>query len=126
MAQLACFNTQPPEGGWTLMAGLARLPRFQHTAARRRLESKMLLKEGEKLVSTHSRPKAADQQKHGEPRQRLVSTHSRPKAAVNKPFQPVRPQSVSTHSRPKAADGVRLDFYQNGEVSTHSRPKAAG
>ena len=34
-----CFNTQPPEGGWRLIRGcFARSVRFQHTAARRRLE----------------------------------------------------------------------------------------
>ena len=33
------FNTQPPEGGWSAMASATVLPRlFQHTAARRRLD----------------------------------------------------------------------------------------
>ena len=33
-----CFNTQPPEGGWAvLILKSARLTKFQHTAARRRL-----------------------------------------------------------------------------------------
>ena len=32
-------------------------------------------------VSTHSRPKAADQQPEEQPNQEAVSTHSRPKAA---------------------------------------------
>ena len=33
-----CFNTQPPEGGWTNKAAwMTSLPLFQHTAARRRL-----------------------------------------------------------------------------------------
>ena len=32
------FNTQPPEGGWkTIKADMIMNPRFQHTAARRRL-----------------------------------------------------------------------------------------
>ena len=36
--QAACFNTQPPEGGWAAMtAATLDLPLFQHTAARRRL-----------------------------------------------------------------------------------------
>ena len=33
-----CFNTQPPEGGWTMLPiDDAPTPKFQHTAARRRL-----------------------------------------------------------------------------------------
>ena len=54
------FNTQPPEGGcktrWCLRQ--ARLL-FQHTAARRRLLLRSLVKNEIKTVSTHSRPKAA-------------------------------------------------------------------
>ena len=38
-ANLSCFNTQPPEGGWTIGQTLyAPTAVFQHTAARRRLE----------------------------------------------------------------------------------------
>ena len=34
------FNTQPPEGGWAKQsADCASCPKFQHTAARRRLAS---------------------------------------------------------------------------------------
>ena len=34
----ACFNTQPPEGGWTYAYPISRFRSlFQHTAARRRL-----------------------------------------------------------------------------------------
>ena len=36
---LTSFNTQPPEGGWGFRLRVNRhFPRFQHTAARRRLE----------------------------------------------------------------------------------------
>ena len=55
-----CFNTQPPEGGWTSpILTLTKRLKFQHTAARRRLgqKSHYLLKIPQ--VSTHSRPKAA-------------------------------------------------------------------
>ena len=45
--QTACFNTQPPEGGWqsSLHIGIRAFAPFQHAAARRRLEplSKALL-----------------------------------------------------------------------------------
>ena len=99
------------------------------------------------VVSTHSRPKAADPAVVLATREFVVSTHSRPKAAGF----PVRCQSrhrlVSTHSRPKAAASmllfmVSVYLFQHTAarrrlqgrarsalaeaVSTHSRPKAAG
>ena len=54
------FNTQPPEGGWLATSALRQHhSMFQHTAARRRLirytRPTWLF-----LVSTHSRPKAAE------------------------------------------------------------------
>ena len=54
-----CFNTQPPEGGW--MSDL----------------DKVL----DKIVSTHSRPKAAGHAALPFDFRDFVSTHSRPKAA---------------------------------------------
>ena len=59
---------------------------FQHTAARRRLiiiNKKMI--DVDICVSTHSRPKAADNTGMTSIRRDYVSTHSRPKAADNKP-----------------------------------------
>ena len=54
---------------------------FQHTAARRRLTlSAPVMAEG-LMVSTHSRPKAADQVGRLCFKTEAVSTHSRPKAA---------------------------------------------
>ena len=77
----ACFNTQPPEGGWRHVRhrrnlgavsthsrpkaagakGLFKQPVrwFQHTAARRRLEQPAPRERKIRPVSTHSRPKAA-------------------------------------------------------------------
>ena len=55
-----CFNTQPPEGGWAYMGECTgSLIRFQHTAARRRLETFLFEQQDVGFVSTHSRPKAA-------------------------------------------------------------------
>ena len=55
-----CFNTQPPEGGWVLMHwDSLSLSLFQHTAARRRLGNTRRISWIAKIVSTHSRPKAA-------------------------------------------------------------------
>ena len=58
-------------------------------------------------------------------RGKVVSTHSRPKAAAPIGFAVADEVDVSTHSRPKAAAkdyGIEGTF---GGVSTHSRPKAA-
>ena len=102
------FNTQPPEGGWSSLGNLLScISMFQHTAARRRLESKTLLllpypcfntqppeggwdgldlsADNETIVSTHSRPKAAGENQPGPAQSRHVSTHSRPKAAGVQP-----------------------------------------
>ena len=77
-----CFNTQPPEGGWSISLKLqddfevsthsrpkaaGRIDmnitiqemKFQHTAARRRLEGIGDVSSSITGVSTHSRPKAA-------------------------------------------------------------------
>ena len=54
----ACFNTQPPEGGCSSTGSYCLCSRFQHTAARRRLMA-MGLASRQQPVSTHSRPKAA-------------------------------------------------------------------
>ena len=121
---------------------------FQHTAARRRLGAGHLVCHRPRVVSTHSRPKAAGALSADVFAQLAVSTHSRPKAAGCRaparvpPFarfntQPpeggwrpaVRnqpPERVSTHSRPKAAGLLGANGIKKEKVSTHSRPKAAG
>ena len=54
------FNTQPPEGGWPYRCRWAQWVRlFQHTAARRRLGTRIVVCNLCRTVSTHSRPKAA-------------------------------------------------------------------
>ena len=54
---------------------------FQHTAARRRLITDLVFKSIGLIVSTHSRPKAADTVEKLINFLKNVSTHSRPKAA---------------------------------------------
>ena len=101
-----------------------------------------------KVVSTHSRPKAAAITLCNLYQSQIVSTHSRPKAAAttfsarlskNPCFNTQPPEGgcqsagiiskqttfVSTHSRPKAAAIVRGGHPYAVDVSTHSRPKAA-
>ena len=80
--RLTRFNTQPPEGGWSLAPeayDCAFL--FQHTAARRRLGQIRHFLHGLHHVSTHSRPKAAGLLIVQTLLRYSVSTHSRPKAA---------------------------------------------
>ena len=54
------FNTQPPEGGWEDgVVVFGEDYKFQHTAARRRLDLSGIVDITAYIVSTHSRPKAA-------------------------------------------------------------------
>ena len=100
------FNTQPPEGGWSLIFSVAgSCQRFNTQPP----EGGWCIKENcfkwVICVSTHSRPKAAG----------TVTRFNR----IN--------TGVSTHSRPKAAGGrIRAVAKLDQTVSTHSRPKAAG
>ena len=99
---------------------------FQHTAARRRLEIMVVIGKVIVMVSTHSRPKAADFATWPLSSIVSVSTHSRPKAADKSMVIVVKKGKVSTHSRPKAAAMCNSQYRHGGKVSTHSRPKAAG
>ena len=84
------FNTQPPEGGWRNCTKTRwSCLRFQHTAARRRLDDWLCAGFRVLVVSTHSRPKAAGQVWDSYLRGDVVSTHSRPKAAGTGRFQSV-------------------------------------
>ena len=144
-----CFNTQPPEGGWeAFVLNTSNDSEFQHTAARRRLGHNICHALTHRLVSTHSRPKAAGRTERirANPKpsfntqppeggwcrplwrtgSQIVSTHSRPKAAGTHHAVSVHPSIVSTHSRPKAAGDPEDPNRSNFFVSTHSRPKAAG
>ena len=56
---------------------------------------------------------------------RIVSTHSRPKAAASIDKDLSKATIVSTHSRPKAAALGMHPIEWTHAVSTHSRPKAA-
>ena len=107
LAQIACFNSQPPEGGCiqSKMQSVVLLS-FQLTAARRRLRG---VAEGfgrDVTVSTHSRPKAAAFYRLASLIAICVSTHSRPKAAAGCYCKSAGGVHVSTHSRPKAAAGA--------------------
>ena len=146
-----CFNTQPPEGGWTLAArSSSGRSWFQHTAARRRLAWLETLSFSIGAVSTHSRPKAAGLARNSllfdwgcfntQPPEggwtlsidisnlfNAVSTHSRPKAAgsISASNGKGIPLFQHTAARRRLAPQP-LSYGHPYSVSTHSRPKAAG
>ena len=102
--QTACFNTQPPEGGWVDKRNgiLVRC-----------------------IVSTHSRPKAAGPLNVAWLCLTVVSTHSRPKAAGCVKTRLYIPPIVSTHSRPKAA-GCLVDHFEKKKRCFNTQPPEGG
>ena len=102
----ACFNTQPPEGGWF---------------------STSYKKSTTALVSTHSRLKAAGAYQAVKGDLERVSTHSRLKAAGNLIIW-IKSNLISLHTQPPEG-GWEIDITSietAASVSTHSRLKAAG
>ena len=102
---IACFNTQPPEGGWQIGFNLRfHITRFNTQPP-----------EGG-WTSLPSLPSLKKPFQHTAARRRLGVAM----AKILIPF------GVSTHSRPKAAGFRRIAMPSEQQVSTHSRPKAAG
>ncbi len=98
------FNTQPPEGGWVKsLCHYALIQLFQHTAARRRLAGLDRVSDWEWLFQHTAARRRLDAAPYGKQVAKLVSTHSRPKAAGHNMTADVLDSKVSTHSRPKAA-----------------------
>ena len=122
-----CFNTQPPEGGWYgLVLPVDHDIWFQHTAARRRLDFRRWVRQHNKFVSTHSRPKAAGLISLIIVYPVRVSTHSRPKAAGTA-YQRQQTQVQFQHTAARRRLGGHFVITEPPtSVSTHSRPKAAG
>ena len=143
------FNTQPPEGGWvSFHKNVAICSKFQHTAARRRLDSELPEMPDSPFGFNTQPPEGGWRALDGLPSMPIsfntqppeggwvcfqtafsdmpVSTHSRPKAAGTADIMIGIFDTVSTHSRPKAAGGGVPDMREITGVSTHSRPKAAG
>ena len=100
---------------------------FQLTAARRRLDEFHDFFPLKKIVSTHSRPKAAGRVDVAHDFFNGVSTHSRPKAAGHK-IPLVLHFSRRFNSQPPEGgwDTGNWKKAVPEDVSTHSRPKAAG
>ena len=126
-APFKCFNSQPPEGGWINGHAIVKfIPRFQLTAARRRLEP--CKRAWKKRGGFNSQPPEGGWVML-DPLTASVAkfqlTAARRRLAQSKRCHAVR-HNVSTHSRPKAA-GLAVSHHGAGQpVSTHSRPKAAG
>ena len=122
------FNTQPPEGGWeSFWDALIITKWFQHTAARRRLDRHACSPPRPRLVSTHSRPKAA-----GRPSCIKIGvfmpfqhTAARRRLAIQTTCRQTNGVFQHTAARRRLVTGFWGKF-SGEEVSTHSRPKAAG
>ena len=100
----SCFNTQPPEGGWSRLPTKSRcLCVFQHTAARRRLANPKTCISKTKLFQ------------HTAARRRLGFLLG----------QAGKRENVSTHSRPKAA-GWRLPKQKWGGQCFNTQPPEGG
>ena len=100
--------------------------RFQHTAARRRLDNNSSPTSRLILCFNTQPPEGGWHLSNLIQIAAVVSTHSRPKAAGFLVLGNGYLQVVSTHSRPKAAGQVAMYEQAHLVVSTHSRPKAAG
>ncbi len=125
-AIIVSTHSRPKAAGAAIVRPLI-LPKFQHTAARRRLDNELGM------------PIPKSQFQHTAARRRLgpidealldsllVSTHSRPKAAGvdGQPFD--LSAAVSTHSRPKAAGKVQRHFIACAQFQhTAARRRLAG
>ncbi len=122
-----CFNTQPPEGGWTVFVRpLSEFKEFQHTAARRRLVPQGFDSSRNHMFQhTAARRRLARCPCLPPPLHQFQHTAARRRLGFDG-FLFGFVSEVSTHSRPKAAGYPCLPIGFRLPVSTHSRPKAAG
>ena len=90
---------------------------FQHTAARRRLETEDAGAFQEAFVSTHSRPKAAGRHRLPRPQKRRFNTQP-PEGGCRAALKQGYKNTVSTHSRPKAAAKRRMFGVRLGSFNT--------
>ena len=145
-----CFNTQPPEGGWSRYRRLSeRIEWFQHTAARRRL-GRFCMASSTAKCCFNTQPPEGGWIRVMRGRSACLSFNTQPpEGGWNRPQETARNRflfqhtaarrrldhnsgngfghnDVSTHSRPKAAGAHARHAACGLGVSTHSRPKAAG
>ena len=143
------FNTQPPEGGWFYFRGVPSIHfRFQHTAARRRLESciSLIL---QSLVGFNTQPPEGGWKIKDKIAKNPTSFNTQPPEGGWQ-FQPqtaneyhcfntqppeggwtavsMRPaKDISFNTQPPEGGWLfAIETAMRAGVSTHSRPKAAG
>ena len=97
------FNTQPPEGGWSVTPFNDSIPLSFNTQPPEGGWVSLCRVDNAHVVSTHSRLKAAGADVDIVLKSLRVSTHSRLKAAGQTPAEQDKIIKVSTHSRLKAA-----------------------
>ena len=99
-----CFNTQPPEGGWVGLEPCASSsPSFNTQPPEGGWAKKILSKNNDYLVSTHSRPKAAGLKVLSQCLNGTSFNTQPPEGGWPINSQAMSSLAVSTHSRPKAA-----------------------
>ena len=119
------FNTQPPEGGWTCKPLTRRVwRRFQHTAARRRLDGAGGVVGGIVPVSTHSRPKAAGRiWRCKSPKLLFQHTAARRRLACAKPCWPSKRGFQHTAARRRLA---QADHHRDKGHRFNTQPPEGG
>ena len=121
------FNTQPPEGGWHIWCSKDREKAwFQHTAARRRLETAFV---GAAIYgSFNTQPPEGGWNSSGLYYGQLGCFNTQPPEGgwINSLFAGVDINCVSTHSRPKAAGASLKSLAPSGfsaPISLNSQEK---
>ena len=120
-----CFNTQPPEGGWSKQNRRTGKPMvFQHTAARRRLNLHISnpfflfpfqhTAARRRLYYARCRRGRLGKFQHTAARRRLSGS---PERTEERPCFNTQP--------PEGGCSAQAEYQQSRSVSTHSRPKAA-
>ena len=146
---ITCFNTQPPEGGWTCYTDQAtKIKVSTHSRPKAAGQSKGIIMVDAQNVSTHSRPKAAGPPpaettaakafQHTAARRRLARctalplhsslfqhTAARRRLGAAHAFASADVRFQHTAAR-RRLDGQTAYCPLRQYVSTHSRPKAAG
>ena len=146
---ITCFNTQPPEGGWTCYTDQAtKIKVSTHSRPKAAGQSKGIIMVDAQNVSTHSRPKAAGPPpaettaakafQHTAARRRLARCTALPlhsslfqHTAARRRLGLCRSgcrRIASFNTQPPEGGWLSWLSRCNGRrhVSTHSRPKAAG
>ena len=125
---MSCFNTQPPEGGWSVtLLSVGSSYKFQHTAAQRRLGSSVKVDVKSDIGFNTQPPEGGwEPIPDGHTIQDMFQhTAARRRLAAMMVFRTVNAMFQHTAARRRLANN-RGRSSGSFPVSTHSRPKAAG